>query len=157
MIRNTLMIQNGKTVEHTLIASSMLTDSVDSMILPESSDALFLRAFSLIVEVDVFWWVALSLGASTWSAESDLALSLLVFREIISSLIASDDSDPFFRREDLLEFPGNFAEFSSICMDLSFFPLRALAESNEEVLLADDEVLVSVMTEPIFFDSERNL
>jgi hypothetical protein len=42
-------------------------------------------------------------------------------------------------------------------MDLSFFPLRALAESNEEVLLADDEVLVSVMTEPIFFDSEWNL
>ena len=129
MIGNTLMIQKGKTVEHTLIASSMLTDSVDSMILPESSDALFLRAFSLIVEVDVFWWVALSLGASTWSAESDSALSLLVFREIDSSLIASDDSDPFFRREDLLSFRVillNFPQFAWICLSFLYVLWRNL-------------------------------
>jgi hypothetical protein len=36
------MIEKGNTVEHTLIASSMLTECVDKMILSSSSDVLLL-------------------------------------------------------------------------------------------------------------------
>jgi hypothetical protein len=49
------MIEKGNTVEHTLIASSRLTECVDKMILSSSSDVLLL---------------GMSLGTSCWFSGS---------------------------------------------------------------------------------------